>query len=449
MSLVFPECNSLVQIQHMYKMLGEESGRSTFNESKTDLSTRDASELPRQVKIVIIGGGMIGCGIACQLRKANPSLELCIIDPSDYLLQNYRTRVNAINQRVMRSPFDHQIAPDGDLQLLDFAKIYYNNLSDIEKEQVRKASGGQRGIVPFDLFMSHTEHVINNYGLKNIAFKCQADSVSHNGSSYEIILTNGTTIAAESIILAIGLRPKDAFEGQKYGPQILSCYDGPLNIDKEEQVCVVGSGLSAAHVISVIHKSPAKLTWLIRSEQEIYKCTDIKSMYFREEGIRLFQKLPLPNRFDILTTENRGSFMLEFKEFIEELENSGKLKVIRNGKIKKLIQANDKVCLTLQDQEWIFDKIIDCSGLELDPSLFPVGTQFFEDYPILDDDTLCLRGFNNFFVVGALAALSLGPGSKNIEGIRLASQKILHSLNITMSRTDARMSLITGHKAIA
>ena len=429
MAIVFPECNSLIKIDHNGAILDGDPDRKSFQLELEKLKINWSEEhLPDHAEIVIIGGGLIGCGVACQLRKALPKAKIIIIDPNQKLLQRYVDRTSAIDQKIMRSPYDHQIAPDGDLQLIDYAKLYYENLTLEEREQVRNATAGQRGIVPLDLFLFHSTAVVHNYGLCNLAYTAEVITIAETDSAVLNIHTKNKIIKANQVIVANGLSERTNLLGYKYDDQVYSCYVKD-KVNSGQKIAVVGSGLSAGHVIFKLVKKGVIPTWIVRHEEEIYRCTDVTSMYFREEGVSLFQQSTEYEKKQILAKENRGSLMIEYLELFNLLESEGKLVVKRNFDVQSVERIQNQIVLKSSSKELCFDQVIDSCGLRPQFKFLQNSDLYDNGYPILKENGLSLKSTSNLYFVGASASMQLGPGAKNVEGIRLAVELLIQDFS--------------------
>lgn len=417
---------------------------------------------PESVDLAIIGGGMIGCAIACQAWHSSVLRNrMIILDPRAYLVQKLFETMQENGQRVMRSPYEHQIAPDGDIQMLDFARLYSYLLSPTEQEQITIALSGQRSIVPIDIFMAHTTHTIGTHGLRNFAYQFAVKTLrreDRHGERYWVILGNDESIIrAKTVILATGSKKEQLSQPlhqaqQVYGDRV---YQRVPQINRGERILVVGSGLTSGHAITKIIEAGAHPLWALRYEER-YQCADIDTAYFRTEGIAHFQHLSLADKVSLLVQENRGSLMLEFLPLLSNLEEEGRLEVYRFAVIEHITEdTRRQLCVHFSSGATVtVDKIILATGWIPDTALLPNSdvTLLDKKYPLLEE-TLEVRGLENFFVVGALASLVLGPAAKNIDGARLASELILPVLEERLSGKAANSNhgsynRISGNTAI-
>jgi len=377
---------------------------------------------------------MIGIGIACQLRQS-PILhdKFIILEKAPFLAQNFFDAVMVMGQKVMRSPYQHQLASDGTLQLLDFARLHHHLLTPSERNQVRIALTGQRAIVPVDVFIAHTTHTIGSHCLQEVAYRWEVQKIVPDDEQGDYIIQSkqGQSIRSKYILLAAGNRPypfnKVIAKAQAdYPRQIQSAYEKHAPFMPDERVVILGSGLSAGHVLMQILHAGGLPIWIVRKEER-YQCADFDTAYFRTEGVSSFRRLTIPERMNVLAEVTRGSLMLEFLPLIHELESAKRLQVHRWTKVDRISGNTDRLCVHLSNKEKVLaDRIVIATGYTPDTRLIPDSVKLFDGkYPFIDDNTLEVGGFKNLFAVGSLASLALGPAARNIDGARLASEKLI------------------------
>lgn len=368
---------------------------------------------------------------------------MVILDTQEYLVQNLFDMMRRNGQRVMRSPYDHHIAPDGDLQLLDFARLYTHLLTPLERQQIPIALSGQRSVVPIDLFMAHTTHMIAIHHLRDFAYHFPVQRLYREEQNDEcnwIIQGNdGTRIRAKIVVIATG--SKQVILDETLNNALHFFKDRILqeipSIHPHEKVLVVGSGLTAGHAIMKIAESGAHPLWVIRGEER-YRCADFDTAYFRTEGIAYFRRHSLPEKISILAEEGRGSLMLEFLPLLSAMEEKGDLQVYRSFPIKNITEnAQGQLCVEfVSGMMVVVDKIIVATGWLPENTLLPseaIPPNWH--YPLLDE-TLEVKEYKNLFVAGVQASLALGPAAKNIDGARLASEILIPVLEQRLPRQE-------------
>lgn len=336
MAIINRKCNSIVEPDYRPQLLDSPTGRAFASENLYRCITKMASP-PKKSEIVVIGGGIVGCGIAVHLWHQDHLRDnFIILEPHTELCGKLFDIWTRIGQKVMRSPYDHHIAPDGDLQMLDFARLRLGELTDLEIEQVMLGLSGQRAVVPVDIFMGHTRHVISAHALQDKSYRSRVDKIIslRNGShNYLLILNNGEEVLCNKVIFSTGneQRKLDDVWGRAIVqfPEQVSFCDSPAN-SASDRVLVVGSGMTAAHILINSCKLGRKTTWLIRHEER-YRCADFDTAFFRTEGIARFRKLStISEKRKLLSEQSRGSIMLEFLPLLESFEKNGCLNVLRS-----------------------------------------------------------------------------------------------------------------------
>lgn len=437
MAIIDLRCNAVEELSHNPELLNSPLGRSFTNVNHNSRKTIETPP-PEYVELAIVGGGIIGCGVACQILQNIPFLRnrIVILDSQSHLVQNYFNLMSNTGQKVMRSPYEHQIAPDGNLQMLDFARLHLSMLSEIERKQVKLGLSGQRSIVPLDIFIAHTTHVIGVYNLNEFAYQFTVESISKGNQAEDdrwiIKSKNGYSVKAKAVILATGNQTAPwnqilTMARRQYSDRVQSAYKQIRQIESGETIVVVGSGLTAGHVILKILQAKAHPVWIVRSEER-YRCADFDTAYFRSEGIAHFRRLPTEEKVRVLAEENRGSLMLEFVHLFEALEETSQIQVYRGSTVEHVGETSaGKLDIHLSSGAAVAaDRIIVATGLVPNHQLLPEETLLLDEkYPLLNEDTLEVKDLKNFHVAGALASLALGPAAKNIDGLRLASEIIL------------------------
>jgi glycine/D-amino acid oxidase-like deaminating enzyme len=463
MSIIDSRCNAVEELSLVPELLNSPTGRNFSFSSQSAILTRK-DDPPAYIDLAIIGGGPLGVSLACHLWHS-PRLRkrIAILDSGLVLLQPFLRRMSLLRQRVMRSPYEHQLAPDGDIQLLDYARLYYSYLTKVERSQVELGLSGQRAVVPTDLFVGHAMHVIASHDICRFAYQFKVTSVEPDSKNtyhaWRITDHKGRTIKARSVILATGSKETPfcktfSVARRKFPTRVQSAYHEPLKPRPGESIAIVGGGLSAGHLIVSASAAAAHPIWIVRGEDR-FRCADVDTSYFRTEGVAGFRHLPTDQRVQVLTEEIRGSLMLEFVPLLKGLEDSNLLTVFRNCEVTNVADTKTrKLRLDLSCGSRIrADRVVVANGFQPDISLLPKGAIIIgRRFPLTDDNTLEVSGHPNLFVVGPMASLSLGPAARNIDGARIAAQTLLpildDRLGSTLNNRAAKKITIKGTLAI-
>ncbi|MDG0059145.1 FAD-dependent oxidoreductase [Priestia sp. P5] len=421
---VINDCDSLLKMEKNLSIFTEEFGNRAEYEH---LKFKEASDLPKKTKLVIVGAGLAGISIAAKAWHLGfRNEDLIILDENDYFAKQFIERTRNINQKVMRSPYKHHTGPSQDLSLSDFARLNYKKLSRAEKHQLYLDRLGERAIPPLDFFLSHTIHVVIKHSLHTNAYKFKVKEIYKKGDSWIIEDDNNNLIQSKYVILALGSKVSNSNQIPPMTVPLFNSLSTSINdylSEKNQDICVVGSGNTAAHVILSALLRGKKVNWIIRNE-EIYKCTDIPHEYWRDEGLSSFMKLSIPERELKLKEIFHGSAMLEHFYLFRYFKKRGSLKVYEHTVIEKQV-ALDKIQLSNKEIIHV-DAVVLSNGLvpsKLPSIQFDILTK--KGLPILIDETLEVAKGSNLYIASTHSILSLGPAAKNIDGARLASERIL------------------------
>lgn len=389
-------------------------------------TTKDlVSNIPYEV--VIIGGGLSGVSFGARLKKLGFK-NIAILESNEILLENFITRTRNINQKVMRSSYKHHIGPVEQISLADYGRLHFNKLSSGEKTMLMKERKGERSIPSMSIFLKHSVHIIKSNNLINYTFRGSVESISKIDGYWKVVADN-TVITAKIVILATGNMEKKVknnfsnFSIPTYSA--LSDYSNEyLSLSEINQIVVNGSGNTAAHVVHNALNKGKVVHWVMRSKG-IFRCADIPNEFWRTEGLSSFHKLSIEKRFLSLQDIYHGSAMPEHMMIFKKFIKKGSLIIYEDNEII----SEDEGQITLKDDTKIkCDTLVLAYGLQ--PSVLPRISPAHETYkglPILNDSTL--EWSENFYVGSSLAALSLGPAAKNIDGMRLAIEKIFNAID--------------------
>jgi thioredoxin reductase len=444
-AIINAKCNSAFETKIDLRNMKSPTDRSFGLWKEEDLRARNQDNIT-EIDIAIVGGGPLGTSLACHFQR-DPILrdKFVIFEKSGVLLADFFSKIKSIGQKVMRSSYDQHLGPDGSLQMVDFARLHYSQLTDFEKIQVKIALSAQRAIVPTDVFIGHSVHMVKIHGLTERAVEREIVAIERNSDDgkWRLIDREGKSVVAKSIVLANGSSYSskcEVFEEslRKYPEFVSLAFSHSSLLRRGSRVGIVGSGLTAAHLIFQCLEHDCKPTWILRSEAK-FRCADFNTSFFRTEGICHFQNQDQPNREKILEDANRGSIMLEFIDELHRLEETGEIDVERCASITQ-VSKNTSLCLTLSSGKVIdVDALIVATGLRGNCDLMePFGNAKFSD------KTLECETQPGLFAAGPLAMNSIGPAAKNIDGARHASQRILPAIKNRLFGTPLIPYVVRG-----
>ena len=433
--MVGRECDSPVALAFEYSNLFSPRHRQAFTEAKRSRRIPTTCESCLETKVLIVGGGIHGFGLLAQLVAWGKrcTADVMLIDRGEYLCGAFIDGLDAISQTILRSPYDHQLAPDGITQMTDIARMYFEHLEDSEREQLDLALASCRSIVPLDVFECHINHVANVLSLKSFCLRDSVERVYPQGGSYTVDTASGRQIQALRVVFATGGR-----ERARRSPNPVRS----TGLSKlQEKAVVHGGGVSAAHLICSDLGDYAAIEWRLR-HQLVFRCSDVPHEYFRTEGLVRFSRLAAEDRADELVRAMRSTVMPEYRDHLVGLVAAGRLSIL---------VSDDHLC----EHDVDADHFTLC-GFEAEDAIYRL-LPFEGGRAEVVDDTLEISQFRGTYVTGWLAVPSVGPSAKNIDGVRICSERILPALGVAGGRGSVARTysgwmarpLITGSAPIS
>jgi cation diffusion facilitator CzcD-associated flavoprotein CzcO len=380
---------------------------------------------PELADVVIVGAGPAGLAVAAALWHLGVH-DVVIVDRDGGPAARFLDRVDRLDQRVLRSPYEHHPGVEGyrDCELRDFARMHWAVLTAVERREIRMSQAGHRSVVPVDVFEAYCRHTSVIHQVPRRLWRGEVRSLEVAGDRV-LVRGNDFRIDAGHVVLCQGEERRDApatwWAGER--PDGVGYWDEPVPREIERAV-VVGAGLTAAHLIQNALDRGARVEWVLRAESERYQCSDVNASFFRAEGRARFDGVPWPDRRALMARERRASVMFEFRPLLEAAEADGRLSVHRGAGVHAV---SDK-CVELVGGLLVHGKhvtlalgTVPSTGAGLLPDEL-VGAR--DGWPDLDERTLAYRRAPRVFAAGAAACMVLGPAARNIDGHRVATARI-------------------------
>jgi cation diffusion facilitator CzcD-associated flavoprotein CzcO len=371
--------------------------------------------------VVVVGAGPAGLAVTSALWHVGVR-DVVVVDRGGRPAGRFHDRVDMLDQRVLRSPYEHHPGLEGyrDCELRDFARMHWGLLTEVERREVRMSQAGHRSVVPVDVFEAYCRHVATIHGVDERTWAGSVRSVRPDGDRV-LVGTDDAEITARYVVLCPGeetrLAPASWVTSSRVG-----YWDQPVPADAES-VTVIGAGLTAAHLIQNALAAGQRVHWVVRGEER-YQCSDVNAAFFRAEGRAQFDGVPWAERLALMGRQRRASVMFEFRPGLTAAEADGRLVVHRGAEVRAV--TDDGV--ELAGSEKIRTRQI-VLALGTVPS---IGTGLLPDdlvgardgWPDLDERTLSYRRAPRVFAAGAAACMVLGPAARNLDGHRVATARI-------------------------
>jgi len=385
---------------------------------------------PRTADVVVVGAGPAGLAVASALWHHGVQ-DVVLVDRAGRPCGRFFGRIDLLRQRVLRSPYEHHPGVEGyrDCELMDFARLHWSLLTAVERREIRMAQAGHRSVVPVDVFEAYCAHLVSSHRVGERTWQGTVRELLPSADAVTL-RADGFEVAARYAVLCPGEERRnapDAWWGGGPPPDGIGYWDEP--VPDVGRLVVVGSGLSAAHLVANALAGGGRVHWVVRRTEEIYQCADVDSTFFRPEGRARFDSVGWRDRLDLMGRYRRASVMFEFRPGFQRAEAEGRLTVHRGQAVAGVAdEAGAGPCVRLADGTRVFGDYV-ALALGTTPSigkgLLPAKAIGERDgWPDLDGRTLAYRAAPRVFAVGALASMVLGPAARNIDGHRVATARV-------------------------
>jgi cation diffusion facilitator CzcD-associated flavoprotein CzcO len=379
--------------------------------------------------VVIVGAGPAGLAVAAALWHLGIH-DVVLLDATGKPVARFFERVDRLEQRVLRSPYEHHPGVEGyrDCELRDFGRLHWSKLTPIERREIRMSQAGHRSVVPLDVFEAYCHHTAAIHGVTRRLWRRAVSSVEPDGDRVTV-RGEDFRITAGQVVLCLGEERRDApvdwWTGTR--PEEVGYWDEPVPDGVAREV-VVGAGLTAAHLIHNALDRGAMVDWVIRGEAERYQCSDVNASFFRAEGRARFDSNRAPvawaDRLALMGRQRRASVMFEFRPLFEAAQSDGRLTTHRGTGVAAVHAKGVELAdgrLVAGDHTVLALGTVPSIGAGLLPDEL-VGAR--DGWPELDERTLAYQHAPRVFAAGAAACMVLGPAGRNIDGHRVATARI-------------------------
>ena len=395
---------------------------------------------------LIIGGGIHGVHIAARLLGdvgVSPD-RLRIVDPSDRLLDRWRTCTAATGMTHLRSPSVHHLGSD------------HGALQRFAGKRKRRKTG--LFALPFDrpslaLFNAHCEEVEKTFGLAELHIRDRAVKCSVDCDEVQVELAEGEGLQAKNLVLAIGASEQPRWPEWAHRSDLRvhhvfdSQFDGWPTVP--ETVVVIGGGISAGHVALRLYSEGHRVHLVSRRALRQHQF-DSDPGWLGWKYTERFARVEDPDqrRSLITTARHTGSVSPDIGRSLRRAIERDRIQW-HEGEVAELGSKGDQLELTLSSKTVVSaDRVLLATGFDsrrpggsmvdalVDSASLPCAGC---GYPVVDSS---LRWHSRVFVSGPLAELELGPVSRNIAGARRAGDRIVEAVRSDPGRVvHARRSI--------
>ncbi len=375
------------------------------------------------VEVVVVGAGPAGLATTVALATADSSIvrNMAVVDPSGGWLTDWHDRMARQEIRHLRSPITHHPHPEP---------------LSLERHCVREGfpavmRDGRR--LPSTAGFAHfVAAMIDELDLPHVQSAAAVDVVVSR-DRVAVHLAGGAVVACRRLVVASGIGRPRLPPGMPDDPRIRHAEAVDLRDlpPPGTRLLVVGGGLSAAHLALGAAAAGLPVTLALRGKFRVRRF-DTDPGWMGPKYLRGFAAEPDRARRRSAVDEARGGGSMPpwARRALADLEREGAIEVLRHSPLVEADAGQTGVRVRLGEVEREVDAVWLATGFEQDACANPLLARLAARHPIpfhagipdLDDDLAW--GGTPVHVVGAPAALVLGPTAGNLHGQRRGAHRV-------------------------
>ncbi len=390
-------------------------------------------KLPKYIDLAIIGAGVQALTLTTHLlqKSIKHYNRFLVFDPSQTWMRQWQRQFAAQQIPYLRSPAVHHPDPNPH-QLRTFAENRAHEL-----------------FPPYDrpgtkLFNDFCQEVIRRWKLADKVYPAKVIQIipieRASRSRFQLVLDTGETIITRRVVLATGsgkVQLPNWVEKitSDYPPDGL-CHSQQVNLNQlkltGERILIVGGGLTSGHLAKGATNLGATVTLMIRKQLQS-KIFDADPGWLGPKYLKDFHaETDWYARYQqIQQARNGGSMTPEMRLQLSQAANEGKVRIEECCQVSDAQRQNNLWQIHCHDgSRHQFDRIWLATGTRFSVTEHPLLQDVLEVYPteivkglpVLDEHLRLPK--SNFFIMGGLAALRIGPVARNIGGGKMAARLI-------------------------
>ena len=393
--------------------------------------------LPSYIDLAMIGAGVQALTLTTHLlqKSAKYDHKILIFDPSQTWMSRWQQQFAAQQIPALRSPAVHHPDPDPH-QLRTFAEHRHHELFS-----------------PYDrpgtqLFNDFCDEVIRRWKLSDKVYPAKVIQIlpikTASRSRFQLVLDTGETIMARRVVLATGSGkiqlPDWVDKITSEYPSERLCHSQQVNLNKlnitGERVLIVGGGLTSGHLAKGAINLGANVTLMTRKQLQ-EKIFDADPGWLGPKYLKDFQaETDWYIRYQqIQQARNGGSMIPEMMLQLRKAVSEGTIIINECCQVRAAQWQNNLWQVDCEDgSKDQFNRIWLATGTRFSAMEHPLLQEVLETYPteivnglpVLDEYLRLPK--SNFFIMGGLAALRIGPVARNIGGARMACKSIVPAI---------------------
>ncbi|MEM9131134.1 MAG: FAD-dependent oxidoreductase [Actinomycetota bacterium] len=382
-----------------------------------------------QTKVCILGAGPHGLAAAVYLRRADPSLQPVVVDPTGGWLTGWHQQFARAEIETLRSPIVHHPSPEP---------------ADLSRFMI--AGDFDRSGLPFDppttvAFTAFCQELITATGLAD-PLAASAESVVCDPDGVRVETDRGS-IEAEHLVVATNPHRRSIPDwvwpllGRQPG---LFVYGTDVDLRQMpdltgERVLIIGGGLTAAHLALGATARGATVDLLTRRPLQT-RNFDTEPGWLGPRHLRAFSQDtdPASRHETVIAARGGGSVPPWMRERLDACVEQGSVVLHEGSGVRAADVDQEGRCVLALDRHagLTVDRVWLATGTVADIRALRCLGPLIDDVPALDgipivDDQLRLCSWP-IHVMGRLAMLTLGPAAGNLWGAQRAAARIAEAI---------------------
>ena len=376
-------------------------------------------------ELLVVGSGPHALTCCTYLLQQRPALRerLLVVDPEGWLTC-WNRQFDALGIDRLRSHvIDH---PDPDPYAL-----------------WRFAQGTDKEMGPYSapgvtLFARFCRALIARHGLAEVLKRGKVEHIADSDQGVCAVLTDGTRLVAQRMVLATNTRvpriPDWARDLAAQAPAGHILHTDELDLREihlaGEHVLVVGGGLTAGQLTLSAVGRGATIT-LVGRGRVSRQVFDFPGGWLTPTELRGFYAEPAaPRRLEMVRAARRSTMTPAVAAALEEANRTGTVHLLEGCPAMSARWDGDRWLVSLGERTEEFHRIWLATGTTprvgtgslLGQLAVAQPIEMADGLPMLD--AACRWPRTEIHVMGALAALQLGPAARNLAGARMAAERI-------------------------
>jgi cation diffusion facilitator CzcD-associated flavoprotein CzcO len=398
--------------------------------------------------IAIIGAGPQALTLTTHLLQKGRyrSPQFVVIDPSGTWMQRWHQQFAAQDISYLRSPIVHH--PDPNSQALRaFAESRHRELFPPYDRPSRQ------------LFADFCGAVIQEWNLQNRVMAAEVvriEPLKQERYRFRLWFAEGSSLLARRVVLAAGdgapNLPDWVQRLPKTYPADRLCHSSQVDLRQltlqGDRILVIGGGLTSGHLAIGALRQGTTVKLMARRRFQA-KLFDADPGWVGPKYLKGFNAEPdWQRRWQMIqTARNGGSLTPDMMLQLRRAQRDKNLELVEQCQVEQVRWVNHCWQVTCSDGDYFeCDRIWYATGRKLDAAQHPLLQEIQAQYPAKMVNGLPILDTHlrwpgcELFVMGGLAALQVGPVSRNLRGAKIASDRIVEALTkptIALSRAVA------------